>query len=111
MAAVIPVDLPDERWDASTLGRVAIAIAGVHTGNFTLNGATNVAVADTNVTAASVISFQFKTLGGTDGRNQWGTSAWQTGRYPKLVSTTPGTGFSVVGLAGDTSIYSYAIVG
>ena len=110
MPALYPVDNENIRLDADDLGTLAIGLATTHTGTFTLNGATNVAVADTNTTASSVFTFMFKTLGGTDGRKGL-ANPLMAANYPTLVSRIPGTSFTVVGLAGDTSVYSYAIVG
>lgn len=64
-------------------------------GTFTLNGATPVTVVDANVSASSVIVFGLTTVGGT------------VGVFPHIATITPGTGFTVVGTASDTSIYSY----
>lgn len=68
-------------------------------GDVTLNGATAVAEANTNVTANSSITFTLKTVGGT------------VGAYPSVKTITPGEGFTVAGTAGDTSVYNYQIVG
>lgn len=68
-------------------------------GTVTLNGATDVVVANATVTANSVIPFTFKTLGGTQGAQ------------PKVTAITAGTGFSVAGTALDTSVYNYRVFG
>lgn len=68
-------------------------------GTFTANGATPVTVADANVTATSQILVTLKTVGGTVG-----TSA------PNVRTITPATGFTIAGIALDTSVYNYAIV-
>lgn len=60
------------------------------------NGTTEVAVANTNVTANSVITLTIKTSAGTPG-----------GVF--VFSKTPGTGFGFKGVAGDTSVYRYEI--
>lgn len=65
----------------------------------TLNGATAVTVTNAVVTANSVINFTLKTVGGT------------VGAYPTIKTVTPGTGFTVVGTAGDTSTYNYNVMG
>lgn len=70
------------------------------TGTFTANGTTPVTVANAAVTAGSIISFTLKTVGGT-------VSATQ----PNVQTITPGTGFTVAGLAADTSVYNYIIQG
>lgn len=68
-------------------------------GTVTLNGATNVTVANTNVTADSIIVFTLKTVGGTVSPNA-----------PNVKTITPGTGFAVAGTASDTSVYNYRII-
>lgn len=67
----------------------------VSEGTFTANGATNVNVADTAITAASQIIVTLKTPGGT------------VGAIPAVKTITPGTGFAVAGTASDTSVYNY----
>lgn len=64
-------------------------------GTVTLNGATPVTVTDANVTASSVIVFGLTTVGGT------------VGVFPHIGTITPGTGFTILGTASDTSVYSY----
>lgn len=68
-------------------------------GTVTLNGATNVTVANTAVTANSIIVFTLKTVGGTVSPNA-----------PNVKTITPGTGFAVAGTASDTSVYNYRII-
>jgi hypothetical protein len=69
-------------------------------GTFVANGVTPVTVADTYVTANSVIVITLKTVGGT------------VSPTPLYIPTiTPGTGFTVAGLASDTSTYNYRIIG
>lgn len=67
-------------------------------GTFTANGATPVTVANTAVTADSVIIFTLKTVGGT------------VGAYPAIKTITAGTGFTVGATASDTSLYNYRII-
>lgn len=69
------------------------------TGTVTLNGATQVTVANTRVTANSVIVYTLKTVGGT------------VGAAPVTDTITAGTGFTVKGTASDTSVYNYLLVG
>ena len=69
-------------------------------GTVVLNGATGVAVADTGVTAASIIMFTLKTVGGTVSPNA-----------PNVLTITPGTGFTVAGTASDTSTYNWMRIG
>jgi hypothetical protein len=66
---------------------------------FTLNGATAVTVPDAGVTAQSSINITLGTVGGT------------VGVFPHIATITPGTGFTVVGTAGDTSIYNVLRLG
>lgn len=68
-------------------------------GTFTANGATPVTVANTAFGPNSVVAISLKTVGGT------------VGVQPHLLTTTPGTGFTVSGTASDTSIYNYSITG
>lgn len=68
-------------------------------GTFTANGATAVTVANTAVTANSNITFTLKTVGGTPAG------------APFTATITPGTGFTVKAVAGDTSVYAYEIRG
>lgn len=75
-----------------------IAAANGKAGTVTLNGATPVSVANTSITAGSVVTFTLKTVGGT------------VGAYPAIQTITPGVGFDVAGTALDTSVYNYAIV-
>lgn len=85
----------------NTVTMVGIASAPPVTtsGTFTANGATAVVVANSNVTANSIISYGLKTVGGTPGSK------------PYESAITPGTGFSVKATAGDTSVYNYLIIG
>lgn len=69
-------------------------------GTVTLNGATPVAVTNSAVTANSIIVPTLKTAGGTVSPNA-----------PNVLTITPGTGFTIGGTAGDTSVYNYVILG
>lgn len=69
-------------------------------GTVTLNGATPVTVADARVTAKSIIVFTLKTVGGT-----------VSPTAPNILTITPGTGFTVAGVAADVSVYNYALFG
>lgn len=83
-----------------TLSGVTISsVASGVTGTFTATGATAVVVANTNVTANSVIVYTLKTVGGTPAAK------------PYESAITAGTGFSVKAAAGDTSVYNYTIIG
>lgn len=68
-------------------------------GTVTLNGTSEVTVANTNVTANSIITFTLKTVGGT------------VGAQPVVATITAGTGFTVKGTASDTSVYNYSVEG
>jgi hypothetical protein len=70
----------------------------VHGGTFTANSGSAVTVADSNLTANSVVVFGLKTAGGTPAA-------------PFLVTVTPGTGFTVNSGGSDTSVYNYLILG
>lgn len=83
----------------AAIARTNLGIPSFHSGNFTINGVTPVSVADANVTASSVVAIGLKTVGGT------------VGAIPHLATITPGTGFTVVGTASDSSSYSYTIIG
>lgn len=69
------------------------------TGTVTLNGVTPVTVANTRVTANSVIVVTLKTVGGT------------VGAAPVVDTITSGTGFTIKGTAADTSVYNYLLIG
>jgi hypothetical protein len=83
------------------LKRLSQLLGGYNTslGTFTANGTTNVVVANSNVTADSVIVVTLKTVGGT------------VGAVPSVKTITPGTGFAISGTASDTSVYNYRIIG
>lgn len=68
-------------------------------GTFVANGVTPVTVANAAVTANSLVLITLKTVGGT------------VGAIPHAATITPGTGFTVVGSASDTSTYNYALIG
>lgn len=67
-------------------------------GQFTMNGATPVVVANKSVTPNSIIIPTLKTVGGT------------VGALPSVKTITPGTGFTIAGTASDTSVYNYIII-
>ena len=69
-------------------------------GTFTCNGATPVTVAEPYVGANSTIVITLKTVGGTVSPST-----------PYIATITAGTGFTVTGTAGDTSVYNYAVNG
>ena len=68
-------------------------------GTFTANGATAVTVAAAALTTGSSVVITLKTVGGTPAG------------APYLATVTPGTGFTVKAVAGDTSVYNYEIRG
>ena len=67
-------------------------------GTFTLNGATNVVVANANLAVGDIVVWSLRTVGGT------------VGTHPVMKTRTNGTGFAVAGTASDTSIYDYRIL-
>jgi hypothetical protein len=77
-----------------------VALARLTSGTFVANGATPVTVSAPNVTATSIILFGLKTLGGTPAG-------------APFLNATPiaKTSFSVEAFAGDTSTYTYLIIG
>lgn len=92
---------------AAKPGAIAVQNSGAVTaniqaggGSLVLNGATPVVVADARVTANSIIVFTLKTVGGT-----------VSPTAPNILTITPGTGFTVGGVALDQSTYNYAIFG
>lgn len=68
-------------------------------GTFTANGATPVTVTNAAITADSNVIITLKTVGGTVGDSA-----------PNIRTITPGTGFTIAGIALDTSIYNYRIL-
>lgn len=70
-----------------------------HGGTVTVTGATAATVADTNITTYSQVSFTLRSVGGT------------VGAIPKVTTITPGTGFTVVAITADQSVYNYNILG
>lgn len=68
-------------------------------GTFTCNGTTPVVVTNSAVTADSSIIVTLKTVGGTVGDSA-----------PNVRTITPGTGFTIAGIALDTSVYNYRIL-
>lgn len=72
----------------------------VNKGTYINNGATPVTVANAAVNVGSIISFTLLTVGGT-----------VSASAPNVKTITPGTGFTVAGLASDTSMYEYEIRG
>lgn len=83
----------------AAIARTNLGVPTFSAGTFTINGVTPVSVADANVTASSVFAFGLKTVGGT------------VGAVPHPATVTPGTGFTVVGTASDSSVYNYKIIG
>lgn len=87
-------------------GAGAVSMVGIDTsffpaaGTFTANGATPVTVTNSAVTATSQIDITLKTVGGTVSPTR-----------PNVLTITPGTGFTVGGVASDTSVYNYEIRG
>jgi len=67
-------------------------------GTFVANGASAVTVANANLLRTDNVIISLNTVGGT------------VGAQPVLSTITPGTGFTVVATAGDTSTYNYKII-
>lgn len=93
--ALTRVGFPAEQ--AKLLGRLTGNDAPLQ-GTFTLNGATNVVVAATQLQALDQIIYTLRTVGGT------------VGTYPVVKIRTNGTGFQVAGTAADTSVYDWRIL-
>lgn len=68
-------------------------------GTFTLNGATTVTVTNTTVAFTDFIGMSVNTPAGN------------VGAVPHVAAIAPGATFTVVGTAGDTSIYNYSMFG
>jgi hypothetical protein len=99
---VSPLPIASGGTGAASVAAALVAFGlptGFHAGTYVQNGATPVTVTDANVTANSVIVITLKTVGGT------------VGVQPHVATITPTTGFTVVGTAGDLSVYSYLIIG
>lgn len=96
-------ELPVGTGVSTALGQAVIGSGGIalisSRGTVVINGVTPVTVANTNVTANSLIVFTLKTVGGT------------VGAIPRPATITPGTGFTVIGTALDSSTYNYGIIG
>jgi len=69
-----------------------------HGGTFTCTSSGTITVANTNLTANSIILATLKTAGSP-----------ATGMF--IATVTPGTGFTITCGSGDTSIYNYLILG
>lgn len=80
------------------LGPIDNDLPSMH-GTVTLNGTSDVTVANTTITTGSTIVFTLKTIGGT------------VGAAPVVDTITAGTGFTVKGTASDTSVYNYRVFG
>jgi len=81
-----------------TLGGMNRLLKG-RQGTWICNGASSVTVANSLVTANSVIITTIKTVGGTVSPTS-----------PNVKTITPGTGFTIGGVASDTSTYNYVII-
>jgi len=86
---------------ASTMTAVGISrtVPSTTSGTVVMNGATPVTVTNSIVTANSAIILTLKTVGGTVSPTR-----------PNVLTITPGTGFTVGGVALDTSTYNYLII-
>lgn len=88
------------RGGLSLEGPAVMAALVVAQGTFNANGAIEVVVPATSVTADSIIWITIKTPGGTVPVSP-----------PNVISKTAGVGFSIKSTALDTSIYSFVVVG
>ncbi len=77
---------------------LTVTSLGVH-GTVVANGASQVSVTLSGITATSLVLLTLKTVGGT------------VGAVPAVKTITPGAGFTVVATAGDTSTYNYGVLG
>lgn len=68
-------------------------------GSFSLNGATAVTVTNTTVAVTDFIGLSLNTVGGT------------VGVQPHVTTISAGVYFTVIGTAGDTSLYNYSMIG
>lgn len=87
-------------WKIQALGKTFQVKSGTNgkAGTFTANGASSVVVANTSVTANSVIIPTLKTVGGTPAG------------APYVFAISPGVSFTMRAAAGDTSVYNYVIL-
>lgn len=81
-----------------TLGGMNRIFRG-RSGTWTCNGVTPVVVANPLITANSIVMSTVKTPAGT-----------VSATMPNVKTITPGTGFTISGLASDTSLYNYLII-
>lgn len=104
-AGLIAVPLPANGTDVVDLlnaGCVSLGFSAQNVylrkiGTVTVNGTSVIAVADPAYAITDVVNFSLNTVGGT------------VGTIPHLSTNTPGTGFSVVGVASDASKYNYQV--
>lgn len=68
-------------------------------GTFVANGATAVVVADPRVQLGTIIIPSLRVVGGT-----------VSATLPSVKTITPGVGFTISGLASDTSTYNYVLL-
>lgn len=100
---------PVSNTAAGAIGAIPLAPGGYGTptqpflllgqGSFTANGASAVTVADAGCTALSQYIFTPGTVAGTPAGQ------------PFVATITPGTGFTVKAVAGDTSVYNFLRIG
>lgn len=81
-----------------TLGGMNRIFKG-RSGTWVCDGTNAVTVANPLITANSVVLTTIKTVGGT-----------VSATMPNVKTITPGTGFTISGLASDTSTYNYVII-
>lgn len=94
------------RYIVTYSAAATVTMVGVEYGNFiavgtfTANSTTTVTVNNTAITPGSNVDITLKTVGGTVGASP-----------PTIKTISFGTGFTVLALAADLSVYNYAISG
>ncbi|MFO0201734.1 MAG: hypothetical protein ACK528_01240 [Alphaproteobacteria bacterium] len=107
----MPAELAAEVTDGTSgsqavTGNISFTATGNHikyktgttAGTFTANGATSVVVNTTAASDTMIVVMSLRTVGGTPAG------------APYVFAKTNGTSFSVRAVAGDTSVYNWAII-
>lgn len=107
MPAELAVEVTDgTSGSQSVTGNISFTTSGNHikyktgttAGTFTANGATSVVVTTTAASDTMIVVMSLRTVGGTPAG------------APYIFAKTNGTSFSVRAVAGDTSVYNWAII-
>lgn len=108
MPAELAVEVTDGNWAATqnVTGNINLLASGnrlqyktgTTCGTFTANGTTSVVVTTTAASDTMIVVMSLKTVGGTPAG------------APYIFAKTNGTSFSVRAVAGDTSVYNWAII-